>query len=124
MEDRIQINGVWYVKEDTKTDEPIDNYNDIKLQIYQNHEISHEDDYLCLEATINLDYDIDSLHILVTDKRNKPWVSETWDNSSFFYGLHKRSPESIEVLDESNFTRNMKGTILKFIDKLVELKWL
>jgi hypothetical protein len=92
MEDRIQINGVWYVREEQPTkkiDWDITTYNG---RVY-------ESDLYCFKITQILNEDglpyNNSCDIEITDKRVKPWKVEHVDNQKWFIGVLQNNPESM-----------------------------
>lgn len=101
MEDRIQINGVWYVREQDNTTpkligEPIEYVGCV-----------YETDKYCWEATRMYDdvttntFFTDAVDIKFTDKRVKPWKEESWDHTEWMRGVLKNNPESITYARES-----------------------
>ena len=94
--DRIQINGVWYVKEDQQQEDLI------KLDIVNYHGCVVENDEFVIKATKLYDEAgdryYDALNIKFTDKRDKPWKEEEWDNIVWFGGVLNNDPESIELI--------------------------
>jgi len=95
--ERINVNGVWYVREDSSQEEK--KYIEIYNYIGCNCETS---DY-SWEATRHLKDDNETFYgeigIIFTDKRNK--IIENWDTMSFFKGVLENDPESIAELRES-----------------------
>jgi hypothetical protein len=43
----------------------------------------------------------DGIDINFTDKREKPWKEEYWDNNAWLIGVLENNPESMEHLEES-----------------------
>ena len=96
--DRIEINGVWYVKEDNREDEPI------KLDVVETQGCVVENEDFCYDATrIANDKGgfYDGVDIKVTDKREKPWKEDYWDNNAWIRGVLINDPESLGHLRES-----------------------
>ena len=120
--DRIQIDGVWYVKEqDTNTVQelqPSDVTNYIGCV--------YETDAFCWEATMIYRDDLETLYpdvsVEFTDKRDadrKNWIVEYWDNTKWFQGVYNNDPES---LVDARATMDVKGindfrTFLKYIEQ-------
>jgi hypothetical protein len=106
MEDRIEINGVWYVKETSSTLSP--NIIEInKTSLTTTQEIIYENGNYCFVASRiykTEDEFYDDFAIEITDKRTK--VRSTWkeyylDNMYFFHHLKNNHPEPIEELSET-----------------------
>jgi len=126
MEDRIQINGVWYVKEqpDTKP-EPH------SVEVFHNQSIIYEDQDYCFEATIIIDpetgqplYDEIGMYVKVTDKtQGIPCMELFWDHEGFFRGCYERNPESIESLKESLNEAGVENFIA-FLQHTMDAGWL
>ena len=125
MEDRIQINGVWYIKEpEDAIPEP-----QKELDLTFGEMCSHEVPDYCFEATrIFKDYDEadfyeDSLDIEFTDKRTKPWKIDNWDNVGWFRGVYDNDKralnEALEVMDEDG-VKELKA----FIGELIKIGWI
>ena len=90
MEDRIQINGIWYVKE-----QPDMIVKERQVEVVEYKCLIYEDHRFCFEATIDL-VDSGKLDFIqVTDKNIKPWKEETWDSLGFFRGCLERHPDSM-----------------------------
>jgi hypothetical protein len=126
MEERIQINGVWYVKEqpDTKP-EPH------SVEVFHNQSIVYEDRDYCFEATIIIDpetgqplYDDIGMDVKVTDKtQGNPCMELFWDHEGFFRGCYERNPESIESLKESLNEAGVENFIA-FLQHTMDAGWL
>ena len=117
MEDRIEINGVWYVKEDSTTDEDL-GITEFKGCVY-------ETDEYCWEATKLLKYDdkyYDEIDIKFTDKSNKPWFSDHWDSNVWMKGVLRNDPESIK---EAKTSMSKKGVadFKRFLRALQNKGW-
>ena len=97
--DRIEINGVWYVRENTK--------EHIELDPTHFDGCVVENGNFAFEATRifkddGTPYD-DSITIEATDKRfenRKDWKVEHWDNNEWLRGILKNNPESMKELPE------------------------
>ena len=103
MEDRILINGTWYIKEDTKVEEPKD--------IYENLIFTRE----CLysENGLELSYSVldkegemvmPSLLIIKGDYKDE------WDNEKFLTGLIDDDDYSKDVISQDMRSGEMKLT--------------
>ena len=114
---RIQINGVWYVREDQAQENPIE-LDPIKFEgvVVENNEF-------CFEATrIDSGDPYDDINIKFTDKRIKPWKEENWDNNIWMKGVLNNEPVSFEELPDmgSDGIRFLKA----FLQYLTDKKWL
>lgn len=127
MEDKIQINGVWYVREDTKVD------TKPERRKIEDHEITnfmgcvYENDKYCWEATFLFKDDNRTLYgdvdIKFTDKRTRPFKEDNWDNNTWLLGVLKNDEFSMvdarDSMDEDGIE-----TFKAFLTKLVEKGWL
>lgn len=106
--DRIEINGVWYVREDNT---PKTNQFSFELDEALEDELAHteclsyEDDEYLLEldglVTNKLHERVSMISLRVVDKLNER--EECWDNENFLRGLAKLAQESIDsAFDESD----------------------
>jgi hypothetical protein len=111
---RIQIEGVWYVREDQIEKNPI------KLDPVKFEGIIFENESFCFEVTRihkdNGDYykDVD---IKFTDKRIKPWKEDHWDNNTWMRGVLNNDPDSLEALPDNIGSKGIRffQTILKYL---------
>jgi hypothetical protein len=123
MEDRIQINGAWYIKEEPATE------SQKELDLAYAEMCSYEVLDYCFEATrMFKDYDKsefykDTLDIKFTDKRTKAWKTNTWDGVDWFraiYGNDKRAiNEALEVMNEYGIME-----LKNFIGHLIKIGWI
>ena len=126
MEDRIQINGVWYVKEQP---DPKPEPHSVEVAHYQS--IVYEDSDYCFTARMLINpetqqpkYTIIGMDIEVVDKtKGKDWTTEYWDSEFFLRGCYERNPESIEVLKESLNDTGVENFIA-FLQHTVDNGWL
>jgi len=87
MEDRIEINGVWYVRE--KQDKTPDDMLDDSPTGYHGLVIENEDVHFELSILMNDDYKTlnykmgPALVVTFKDGERKNWIEEYWDNPSF-----------------------------------------
>jgi len=120
MDDRILINGVWYVREtqpeETKEIETIDFIG----SLYET------DDYVWKASRMYKDDGetlYDSFDIDFTDKTTKPWKEEQWDNMNWFKGILDNNPYSMEDAVNSMNKQGVKDFKL-FLNKLKDKGWL
>ena len=126
MEDRIQINGVWYVKE-----QPDARPEPHSVEVCHTQSIIYEDQDYCFEANIAIDpetgqplYDEIGMDVTVTDKtQGKPWKELFWDHEGFFRGCYERNPESIEVLS-SDLNQGGVSNFIAFLQHTMDFGWL
>mgnify|MGYP003335623089 CR=1 FL=1 len=101
--DRIQINGVWYVKESnaksaTKKVEIEDH------QITKFKGATFENDDYCWEATKIYKDDktlYSGLDVKFTDKTVNPWKDSHWDNDKWMEGVLENNPDSLKEAYEA-----------------------
>jgi hypothetical protein len=117
--DRIQIDGVWYVKEDNQNDEPI------KLEVVETQGYLVENTNFSYEATrIGNDEGgfYEGVDIQVTDKRSKPWKEDNWDNSNWMRGVLEYDPESWKELPDLG-SEDIKF-LMAFLQYLKDKEWI
>jgi len=130
MENRIQINGVWYVKEDQTPTTAI-SYEIDENKLTYSESCVYENDKYCFEATrIFQDYDLskfytDILDIEFTDKRGGKgkWVIEKWDNPLWFDGILERDEYLIESIGNLMCHEGIE-TLISFLKILKRKDWL
>ena len=121
MENRIQVNGEWYVKESTTESQPIE------LDLTHFEGCVYENDKYCFEVTrLYKNYDkgefySDCIDIKFTDKRtDKPWTTDHWDNASWLRGIYDNDRisinEALEVMDMDGIME-LKALIGELIEK-------
>jgi hypothetical protein len=117
-QDRIQVNGVWYIRED-QAQKPIE------LDPTEFEGIVVEDDKFCFEATrirrSSGGY-YDDIDIEFTDKRVKPWKEEHWDSTAWLKGILDNNPDSHKGLPDigSEGIRFLQA----FLQHLTDKDWL
>jgi hypothetical protein len=130
MENRIQINGVWYVMEgQTPTTALSYEIDEDKLTYLES--CVYENEKYCFEATrIYKDFDsyifyTDILDIEFTDKRGGKdnWITEQWDSIYWLNGVLERNSDSIETLRESMCHEGVE-TFIFFLKILKNKGWL
>jgi hypothetical protein len=94
-QDRIQINNVWYIREDLQSDVELDPIN-FEGCVVENDDFSFEATRLLKDYDRGI-YD-DSVSIKFTDKRIKPWENEHWDNNDWILGVINNVPDSLKEL--------------------------
>ena len=129
MENRIEINGVWYIREDAINDS-LDILYEEEMDLTWTEECIYENnDYCFVASRIKKDDSeefYDTIDIKFTDKRyhgKTEFVDDHWDNISWFRGILENNPESLEHLREALCDKGVKQFKM-FLRKLVEVKWL
>lgn len=124
MENRIEINGVWYVREDQVTNTPVET---IELDAVTFNGRVYESDLYAFEATQCIGSDGDPYYndcsIEVTDKRVKPWKVEYIDNQSWFFGVLENNPESMPEA-EKMFCKRGLAEFRFVVQDLINVGWL
>ena len=120
MEERIQINGTWYVKEQPDVVVP-----ERQVEVFEYKCLVYEDRRFCFEATIDIT-DSDKLNLIkVTDKQVKPWKEETWDGIFFLQSCLKRDPFSLATLiGENEFSDDNVENFIAFLKEIQKRGWL
>ena len=123
MQDRIEINGVWYISEDLANKEEEEDF-----ELSFSLQAMYEDDKYCWEATRLYKTDLESsfyddIDIKFTDKRVKPWKEEHWDNNAWMKGVLNNEFEALVDANESMCPNGVK-TFKIFLNKLKEEGWL
>ena len=131
IEDRVQINGVWYIREDAINDS-LDHLEDEEMDLAFSEEYHLETDKYCFTASRLRKGDSDEFYqdisITFTDKRSgdkDTWKEEYWDNNNWFKGIIEGNPESVESLnEETELCSQGKRQFKAFLYRLVEEGWL
>jgi hypothetical protein len=115
IRDRIQIDGVWYIKETNALEE---------LDISEFEGLIYEDTKAVFEATrMKNDEGIfyKDFDIKYTDKRQKPWKEEHWDNTTWFKNIMNGDitalSSALEVMD-----RETLSNLQRFLKYIIDLK--
>lgn len=131
MENRIKINGVWYVREDAITD-PLDYLEAEEMELtFSEHCCYETDKYGFVASRMRKDGGDEfypDITIEFTDKRSgnrDTWKEEYWDNNNWFKGILYGNSDSIESLDkETDICPQGKRQLKGFLNRLVEEGWL
>ena len=131
MKDRIQVDGVWYVRETSTL--PIVEIEE--MFVTNTLGCIWESDNWCFQATAILreeavdltDIFTTIIDIVITDKRNSDrdkWIEhDAVDNSTWFIGVYEGNPESMpeaeEMMDEQGIAE-FRG----FIGHLIGKGWI
>ena len=130
MENRILINGEWYVRESTLTETPIVITTD---EITFSKDATYETETSCWEASmIYKDYEEDELYngftIEYTDKakwtadRTDAKAIEYWDNESWLRGIMEGDEDSLKVIG-GTLSKSDVEHFRAFLRKLEYLGW-
>lgn len=131
MQDRIEINGIWYVREDKQHKPVIDELND--EDVTDSLDCVWETDEFCFVATVLLRDNAEDLTdfygsplLKITDKRpsdRKDWVEHDADNSNWLLGVLEGDADAMkdayEIFDENGIKQ-----FRTFISYLIEKGWL
>jgi hypothetical protein len=127
MEDRIQINGVWYKREEDSAEETESTFWEVtdyigkvaesKLYIFKAERIYRD----------GINSELYSVSIEFTDKRftdNRAlWKTELWDNPTWMIDVLNDEPEALEDLRESVCEQGERE-FKEFLKTLVNEGWL
>ena len=116
MEERIEVNGVWYVKEKALQEE---------LFISEYDGIVYENDLFSLEVTRLKDEDGTPTESILMEYTSKaqPHIKEVWDNVDWMIGVYRNSPASIRQLYPLMGEERIKQ-IQSIIETLIEKGWI
>ena len=116
MEERIEVNGVWYVKEKALEEE---------LFITEFDGIVYENDLFSLEVTRLKDEDGTPTESILMEYTSKaqPHIKECWDNVDWMIGVYRNSPVSIRQLYPLMGEERIKQ-IQSIIGTLIEKGWI
>ena len=129
MEERIQVNGVWYVREINPTPE-IEIKN--KEVIFSMERIWESNDWcfiayvIMLDGAETLDDHYPDPYIKITDKRpadKKDWIEDDVDNPNFMFGVLEGNPESIDDALDMFDTIGLEE-FKAFLRYLIKVGWL
>jgi hypothetical protein len=103
MEDRIQINGVWYKREEDSIEEPESTFWDVtnyvgkvaesKLYVFKAEKIYKDESNSELYSGVDIEF---------TDKRKLgEWIEDLWDNDTWMRGVLNDDLDALEELRKS-----------------------
>jgi len=123
MKNRIEIDGVWYIREDNTTPE-------VKPQLEPSiayEGLVFESDLYCFEATRLRDDDGEfydkECSIKFTDKKIDIDNSEYWDNAEWMIGFLNNDPEAIAEAEEALCPQGMEEFRI-VVQELAEKGWI
>ncbi len=103
MEDRILINGTWYIKEDTKVEEPKDIYEDL---IFTRECLYSENGLELTYSVLDEEGEMAMASLLII----KGDYKDEWDNEKFLTGLIDDDDYSKDVISQDMRSGEMKLT--------------
>ena len=108
---RINVNGIWYVEEDS-----------LQQRMIEYRGIVAETDTSCFEFTVNIGEDrkMYGASIKYTDKRGKNWSTDYWDNEKFIASIPNRD----DIEEVNNLTTEDQIVLIDLINKAKELKFI
>ena len=134
MEDRIQVNGVWYVKETTKAVsesveiEDIDEFDVTRSlsRVWENDDYAFEAKILLAPDGTELEDTWGDCWLTITEKvgdTNDTWVEHSIDNPTWMLGVYEGDPLSMR---EANKMMTPRGIRLfrGFLSLLIQNGWL
>ena len=116
---RIQINGIWYVPENSQDVVAIEPDRE------ECYTIENSDFYFKAIRIFDQEENsfFDNIDIHFIDKRpNKPKQQDTWDNNDWMIGILKNDDASMEDLPDIG--RSGLATLKAFLQFLVDKDWL
>jgi hypothetical protein len=125
MEDRIQINGVWYKREEDSTEETESTFWDVttyigkvaesKLYVFKAEKIYRDENGGGFLSGVDIEF---------TDKRILgEWIEDLWDNDTWMRGVLNNSPDALKELRKSVCEQGEKE-FKEFLTMLQEEGWL
>lgn len=130
MQDRIEINGIWYVREDKEHIPVIDEIDDDNVS--DSLDCVWETDEYCFVATVLLRDNAEELtdfygspFFKITDKRpddKKDWVEHDVDNTNWVLGVLEGDSDSMKSAYEM-FDDNGIKELRTFISYIIKKGW-
>jgi ABC-type Fe3+-hydroxamate transport system substrate-binding protein len=120
--DRIEINGVWYVKETETTKEEkiiVDSVDFIGCS-YENDDYVWEATKIYEDVFNEVLYD--GVDIKFTDKTVTPWKEDHWDNDKWILGVYNNNSESMKDAKEMMNDEGIRH-FRAFIKALIDKEW-
>jgi hypothetical protein len=125
MEDRIQINGVWYKREEDSIEETESTFWDVttyigkvaesKLYVFKAEKIYRDENGGGFLSGVDIEF---------TDKRILgEWIEDLWDNDTWMRGVLNDDPDALKELRKSVCEQGEKE-FKEFLTILQEEGWL
>jgi hypothetical protein len=130
MEDRIQINGVWYTREDNQPTQEIkplkrEDVTAFKGFVYDIHGFSYEVTKIAKSGLFEEGEYYDDIGIKFTNMNTQPHIVEEWDSMQWFRGVLENNPDSINtLLNESEMDHEDVLEFRSFLAFLKQQGWL
>lgn len=129
MEDRINIDGVWYVKENQITQSDLELIDGLDYTFTEG--FVYENDLYCFEVNRIRRGDETSefypdVSIDITDKRSgnrNTWKKDHWDSRLWILGVLNENPDSLEYIRENLCTEGVR-IARTIINKIHDMGWL
>ena len=119
MEDRIEIKGVWYVRESEQTEkDKIEEFD-----IYESETLEVDEDTFSIKAQRTKD-EYGAFDYLVVFFKRKTGYKEEWDSKEWMSGVADRVPKEMKELRNGTLSKEEEEATIQLIDKMRELKWI
>lgn len=120
----INIDGVEYALVPVGQVQP-----EVEIDIVRSEARTIESDKYVFEATRIERKDVpgtyyDGIDIKFTDKREKPWKEDFWDNNAWMRGVLINDPESLEWLKDGSMCLQGEAEFKAFLKELKEEGWI
>jgi hypothetical protein len=129
MEERIQVNGVWYVREIEPTPEIEIKEKDVTFSMertWESRDWLFVATVIMLDAAETLDDHYPDPYIKITYKRFKDcelWTEDDVDNPNFMFGVLEGNPDSMKDAREMFDTVGLEE-FKAFLRYLIKVGWL
>ena len=129
MEDRIQVNGIWYVRETDPTPEIEIEDREITFcmeRVWESSDWCFVAKVIMQDEAETLDDHYPDPFIDITDKRpadRKDWIEDHTDNPNFMWGVLEGNPESIDDALDMFDTIGLEE-FKAFLRYLIKIGWL
>jgi len=123
MKDRLNIDGVWYIKEEPSKKQEVIKVDESLLF----HGLTNESDKVCFELTVLFDEDGDmlknmdpSLEVTFKKGERRDWVVDYWDNEDYLLKIlnGQVDGEVLELMGKLELSM-----IKELVNKAVKLGW-
>lgn len=116
MENRININGDWYVREEQPKEQKV-------YDIILSREIMIETDNVLVEGMVLEDMNDGSFDMAAIDiSYKKRGFKDVWDNDEFLTSLYRREANAMNEV--SNTDADTLEVVLIIIDRMAEMGWI
>jgi hypothetical protein len=129
MEERIQVNGVWYVREINPTSEIEIKNKEVTFsmeRIWESSDWLFVATVIMLDGAETLDDHYPDPYIKITDKRfedRELWTEDDVDNPIFMFGVLEGNPDSMKDARET-FDEQGLEEFKAFLRYLIKVGWL